>query len=139
VLRIGKEKGCNQKSLFKNLRAIFDLSVRAEALIDTQINSFRRNMNIYPNRDKHYWLATTLKSRFPNLGESLYYTETWQFPMLSIKEAPVALEIYLIYKEWPTSAIPYSQRFLDMMDPIWELVNKKNFVSAWKKGKSLDI
>jgi hypothetical protein len=118
---------------FKNLRAIFDPSVRAEALIDIQIDSFRRYMNAYPDRDKHAWLAMTLKSRYTNLDESLYYTETWQFSMLSIKDAPVALGIYLIHKEGPTSAIPYSQKFLDMIGPIWELVNKKNFVSAWKK------
>ncbi len=119
--------------LLKNLRAIFDPSVRAEALIETQIDCFRKYMNAHPDRDKHAWLAMTLKSRYANLDEGLYYIETWQFSMLSVKDAPVALGIYLIHKEGPTSAIPYSQKFLDMMGPIWELVNKKNFVSAWKK------
>jgi hypothetical protein len=118
---------------FKNLKAIFDPSIRAVALIETQVNSFRRYMNAYPDRDKHAWLAMTLKSRYPNLDESLYYTETWQFSMLSINDAPVALGIYLIHKEGPTSAIPYSEKFLKMMVPVWELVNKKKFVGAWKK------
>jgi hypothetical protein len=118
---------------FKNLRAIFDPSVRAEALIETQVNSFHTYLKRYPDRDKHAWLAMTLRLRYSNLDESLYYTETWQFSMLSIKNAPIALGIYLIYKEGPTSAKPYTGVFLEMMVPVWELVNKKEFVSAWKK------
>jgi hypothetical protein len=90
-------------------------------------------MKAYPDRDKHAWLAMTLKSRYPNLDEKFYYNETWQFSMLSIQDAPMALGIYLIYKEGPTSAIPYRKKFLEMMVFIWELFNKREFVSAWKK------
>ncbi len=119
--------------LFKNLRAIFDPSVRAEALIETQVNMFRQYMKAFPDRDKHAWLAMTLKSRYPSFDEKYYYNETWQFSMLSIQDAPMALGIYLIYKEGPTSAIPYWNKFLEMVVPVWELFNKKEFVIAWKK------
>lgn len=50
-----------------------------------------------------------------------------------MNDAPVALGIYLIHKEGLTSPIPYSEHFLKMMVPVWELVNEKKFVSAWKK------
>lgn len=118
---------------FKNLGAIFDPNSRAEALIETQVDVFHRYLKAHPERDKHAWLAMTLKLRYPNFDESLYYTETWQFSILSIRDAPIALGIYLIYKEGPKSAIPYTEKFLNIMGPAWELVNKKNFVSTWKK------
>ncbi len=118
--------------LIKNLRAVFDPSVRGEALIETQVNSFHTFLKRYPDQDKHAWLAMTLRSRYPNWDEKLCYTETWQFSVLSIKNAPVALGIYLIYKEGPTSANPYLEKFLQMMSSVWELVNKKNFVPVWK-------
>lgn len=118
---------------FKNLRAVFDPSVRADALIETQMYIFRKHMNAYPDMDKHTWLVMTLKTRYPNLNGRLYYTETWQLSMLSIEDAPFALGIYLIYKEGPQSAIPYSEMYLKMISPVWELVNQKKFVDAWKK------
>jgi hypothetical protein len=117
----------------KNLRAIFYPSVRGEALIEHEVDMFHVYLKRYPDRDKHAWLAMCLKLRYSSLDEKLCYIETWQFSVLSIKDAPVALGIYLIYKEGPQSAIPYSEMYLKMISPVWELVNQKIFVDAWKK------
>jgi len=101
---------------FKNLRAIFDPDSRAEAIIETQIEVFNRQRRRYPDRDRHAWLAMTLKSR-PDYGgkEDLFYYEwTALFALSSDKDAPIQLGIALVIEEGGVNAkIPscYAQKF----------------------------
>ncbi len=117
---------------FKNLRAVFDPSVRAEALIETQMDCFKKYMKAYSDRDKNYWLAMTLKSRYPNRDERSYYIETSQFSVLPVVEAPVALGFYLIYKEGGVGAVdPRIEKYSKVIAPVWELMEENRFVGAW--------
>jgi hypothetical protein len=100
----------------KNIRAIFDPDSRAEAIIETQIEVFNRQRRRYPDRDRHAWLAMTLKSRLGYGGkEDLFYYEWTAVIALSREEDdPIQLGIFLVMEEGGVNAkIPsrYAEKF----------------------------
>jgi hypothetical protein len=107
---------------------------RAESVIDTQRHLFDANRRSHPERDPHAWLALTLEGR-NNWGgreESYYHGLTSRYSVLDLAEAPVALGLFILHREDPQSAAVYGKKFEQMMLPIYELIEKGEFLSRWR-------
>ncbi len=107
---------------------------RAESVIDTQRHIFDGNRRSHPERDPHAWLALTLEGR-DNWGgreQSYYHGLTSRYSVLDSIDLPVALGLFILHREDPQSAAVYGKKFEQMMLPVYELIEKGEFVSKWR-------
>lgn len=119
---------------WKNIKVVWDPRARAESVIDTQITCFKRIMAGYPERDPNAWLALTLRARigWGGLPEFAYYTETALLSLAPLGRAPLALGLYIIHKEEPALAAVYSDKFEEIMVPIFELAEMGKIDERWR-------
>ncbi|MFQ5881450.1 MAG: hypothetical protein ACE5I9_03095 [Candidatus Methylomirabilales bacterium] len=121
---------------WKNIKGIWDPQARAESAIDTQISCFKIVMHRYPERDPNAWLALTLRERptwrARGLPEFTYYTETALFSLLPRTQMPLALGLFILFKEEPALAAVYSDRFEQIMAPIFALAKTGQTEEHWR-------
>ena len=76
----------------------------------------------------------TLRARigWRNFPELACYTETALLSLVPLTRAPLALGLYIIYKEEPALAAIYHDMFEEIMAPISELAATGNIEDRWR-------
>lgn len=107
----------------------------AEITVRTQVSAFNSLKARWPERDMNYWLAQTLINRpgWPTKPEWVYLSETGMYSVLDTDTAPIALGLYVLYKEHPYVAAHYGDQFEMMMRPIYKMMEDGTFIDKWKK------
>jgi hypothetical protein len=107
---------------------------RADAVIDAQVRLFKAIKRSHPERDLHTWLALTLERRknWEGREESFYYGSTSRYSVLDLTHAPVALGLFILHREDMQAASVYGKRFERIMEPVYELIEKNEFISKWR-------
>lgn len=131
-------RGGAAMGFWKNVKGIWDSKARAESVIETQVQSFAAFRLHYPDRDPNAWLALTLQARqlhplWRGKPDFWYYTETALFSVLSVEEAPVALGLYILWKEEPGLGVQYEEVYRRIMAPVFALKQAGTFTQRWRQ------
>src|SRR6266542_4413714 len=107
------------RQILKSIQGIWSPKARAEATVGAQVESVIVARRAHPERDMNAWLATALQARIRWGGRPdwWYYTSTAQFSLAG-NRAPLAMGLYVLYKEEPALAAAYAEKFSEIMDPI---------------------